>query len=52
VPFNEIFPPNFDHRTSDSLMDSLTVDMAEAEARALWQRCQESRPVDRSESVN
>jgi heptosyltransferase-3 len=38
VPFAEIFPTDFDHRTSDSLMDSLTVEAAEAGARALWQR--------------
>lgn len=39
VPFEEIFPEEFDHRTSDSLMDSLTVDMAADGARALWDRC-------------
>jgi ADP-heptose:LPS heptosyltransferase len=38
TPFAEIFPPDFDHRTSDSLMDSLTVEAAEEGARALWQR--------------
>ena len=38
IPFAEIFPAEFDHRTSDSLMDSLTVDSAEEGARALWQR--------------
>ena len=36
--FADIFPENFNHRTSDSLMDSLTVDMAEAEAISLWRR--------------
>jgi ADP-heptose:LPS heptosyltransferase len=36
--FEHIFPPNFDHRTSASLMDSLTVDMAERGARELWAR--------------
>jgi ADP-heptose:LPS heptosyltransferase len=30
--------PAFDHRTTDTLMDSLSVDAAEAAARALWQR--------------
>lgn len=30
--------PDYDHRTTDTLMDSLTVDMAEEAARALWQR--------------
>ena len=29
--------PSFDHRKQDSLMTSLTVDMAEAKARELWQ---------------
>jgi heptosyltransferase-3 len=38
VPFDAIFPEKFDHRTSDSLMDSLTVDDAEAAARDLWRR--------------
>ena len=39
IPFAEIFPKEFDHRNSDSLMDSLSVEMAEDGARALWQRC-------------
>lgn len=38
VPFAEIYPPGFDHRTSDTLMDTLTVDMAERAARDLWGR--------------
>ena len=38
VPYEEIFPPNFDHRGSDTLMDSLSVDMAEQAARDLWER--------------
>lgn len=42
IPYAEIFPANFDHRRSDSLMDSLTVDMAEAASVELWQR---SRPA-------
>lgn len=42
TPYAEIFPDEFDHRTSDSLMDSLTVDMVEEGARDLWQRCQEA----------
>ena len=44
VPYGEIFPAGFDHRTSDSLMDSLTVDMAEDAARRLWARAREARP--------
>ncbi len=39
LPFAEIFPANFDHRTADSLMDSLSVEMAEQGARDLWRRC-------------
>ena len=31
--------PSFDHRTSDTLMDGLTVEAAEAAARSLWRRC-------------
>lgn len=30
--------PDFDYRTTDSLMDSLSVDTAEAAVRGLWQR--------------
>ena len=40
VPFEDIFPDEFDHRASASLMDSLTVDAAELGARRLWDRCQ------------
>ena len=36
VPFEELFSDDFDHRTSDTLMDSLTVDMAEQGAIDLW----------------
>ena len=39
ISFEEIFPDNFDHRISDTLMDSLTVDMAEDGAKELWRRC-------------
>ncbi|MBF0168303.1 MAG: glycosyltransferase family 9 protein [Alphaproteobacteria bacterium] len=38
--FDNIFPKNFDHRSSGTLMDSLTVDMAEEAARNLWSRTQ------------
>lgn len=34
--FDEIFPENFDHRNTGSLMDSLTVDMVEEAANRLW----------------
>ncbi|NQV82681.1 MAG: glycosyltransferase family 9 protein [Rhodospirillales bacterium] len=40
--FDEIFPENFDHRETDSLMDSLTVDAVEAAAVDLWQRATEA----------
>lgn len=32
--------PGYDHRTTDTLMDSLSVDMAEAAARKLWAQCE------------
>lgn len=35
---DQIFPPDFDHRRSDTLMDSLTVEAAAAAAGALWRR--------------
>jgi ADP-heptose:LPS heptosyltransferase len=35
----DLFPPGFDHRTSETLMDSLTVDAAERAARELLARC-------------
>jgi len=38
VPYAEIFPDDFDHRASDTLMDSLTVDTAERAAIELWSR--------------
>jgi len=44
VPYAEIFPQNFDHRGSDTLMDSLSVEAAEQAARNLWSRSQEARP--------
>ncbi len=33
-----MFPPGFDHRTTGTLMDSLSVEAVEAAARALWRR--------------
>ena len=39
--YDAIFPEGFDHRTSDSLMDSLTVEAVEAAARALLSRLRE-----------
>ena len=41
IPYEELVgAPDFDHRATASLMDSLSVDAAEAAARALWRRCQ------------
>jgi len=38
LPREAMFPPGFDHRTTETLMDSLSVDAAEAAARRLWLR--------------
>ena len=42
VSYDKIFPANFDHRASDTLMDSLSVDAAEEAARELWQQAAEA----------
>lgn len=44
IPFDDLFPPDFDYRTTGTLMDSLSVDAAEAAVRSLWQRCGGLRP--------
>jgi len=38
MPPEAMFTAGFDHRTTDTLMDSLSVEMAEAAARQLWRR--------------
>ncbi|MGE5269554.1 MAG: glycosyltransferase family 9 protein [Thiohalocapsa sp.] len=38
LPPEAMFGPGFDPRTTDTLMDSLSVEVAEAAARQLWQR--------------
>ena len=38
----DIFPSNFDHRRPPNLMVGLSVDKAEAAARALWTRTVEA----------
>jgi lipopolysaccharide heptosyltransferase III len=38
LPRAALFGPSFDHRTTDTLMRSLSVEAAEAAARALWRR--------------
>ena len=45
IPYDELFPPGYDHRTTASLMGSLSVDTVELAARDLWRRCTSS-PVD------
>jgi len=43
IPYEELVgQPGYDHRTTDTLMDSLTVDMAEAAALALWRKSVEA----------
>ena len=34
-----MFPPGFDHRTTETLMDSLSVDVVEGAAQQFWHRC-------------
>ncbi len=38
IPFRDLFGPNFNPLTTDTLMDSLSVDAAEEGARRLWAR--------------
>jgi heptosyltransferase-3 len=38
IPKEEMYRVGFDHRTTDSLMDSLSVEAAETAARRLWSR--------------
>jgi lipopolysaccharide export system permease protein len=38
IAHKDLFPPDFDRLTTDTLMDSLSVDMAEEAARRLWAR--------------
>lgn len=39
VPYELLFPPDYDHRTTGTLMDSLSVDAVEDAAAELWRRC-------------
>ncbi len=41
IPYEEIFSKNFDHRVSDTLMDSLSVVAVEKAAHRLWNRSKE-----------
>jgi ADP-heptose:LPS heptosyltransferase len=36
IPALDLYGPDFDHRTTGTMMDSLSVEAAEATARALW----------------
>ena len=38
TPRDMLFAPDYDHRTTDTLMDSLSVEAVEAAAARLWQR--------------
>jgi heptosyltransferase III len=38
IPSLDLYGKDFDHRTTDTMMDSLSVEAAEAAARALWRR--------------
>lgn len=40
--FDEIFPEDFDHRNTDTLMDSLSIDQAEEAANLLWARARDA----------
>lgn len=40
IPFEGLFPPGFDHRTTGTLMESLSVEAAEAAAVNLWRHIQ------------
>jgi heptosyltransferase III len=44
-PPETMFPEGFDHRTTDTLMDSLSVEAVEEATRLLWRRLAGSRPV-------
>ena len=40
IAYDDLFPRDYDHRTTGSLMGSLTVDDAETAARSLWEYCE------------
>jgi heptosyltransferase III len=42
VSYEDIFPPGFNHRTTGTLMDALTVDHVEHAATTLWRRALEA----------
>jgi heptosyltransferase-3 len=44
TPYAELFPPDYNHRTTGTLMGSLHVDAVEDAAISLWNRCQGAAP--------
>lgn len=42
IPYEKIFPDDFDHRASETLMESLSVDAAEEAAINLWRRAKQA----------
>ena len=44
LAYDDLFPPGYNHLTTETLMDSLPVGKVEAAARALWHRCCEDGP--------
>jgi len=42
IPFDEIFPTNFDNHNTDTLMDSLSVDQVLGAATELWQKTRDA----------
>jgi len=51
-PPETMFPDGFDHRTTDTLMDSLSVEAVEVAARQLWRRVGGSQPVRNLDPVS
>jgi ADP-heptose:LPS heptosyltransferase len=50
IPFADLVnDPNFDHRTTDTLMDSLSVDVVEQAAQELWRRRPGKHPEEQAE---
>lgn len=43
IPYAKLFPRGYDHRTTGSLMGSLSVEAAADAAEALWERCGDER---------
>jgi ADP-heptose:LPS heptosyltransferase len=38
IAYDDLFAPGYDHRNTDSLMDSLTLDAVVEAAQSLWRR--------------